>query len=115
MTFLLRWADNKMKRLVIMGAILVLAGCAGTETVDARNELQASKAALKTCLAQHPQDVRVCNGASAAYQADLAAYQAISRPSLIASSGGLNDLGPQASPAPVAWGQYDGGWSFAAR
>lgn len=104
-----------MKRLVIVGAILVLTGCAGTETVDARNELQASKAALKACLAQHPQDVRMCNGASAAYQADLAAYQAFSRPSLIASRGGLNDLGPQARPAPVEWGQYDGGWSFAAR
>lgn len=104
-----------MKRVVIVGAILMLTGCAGTEAVNARNELQASKAALKTCLSQHPQDVRACNGASAAYQADLAGYQAIFLPSLIASRGGFNDLGLQASPPPVARVQYDGGWSFAAR
>jgi hypothetical protein len=107
-----------MKRLVIVGAILVLTGCAGTETVDARNELQASKATLKTCLAQHPQDVRACSGVSAAFQADLAAYQAISRPNpamAMASGGGLNDRGPQASPLPVEGRQYDDAWSPAAR
>jgi hypothetical protein len=85
-----------MKRLVIVGAILALTGCAATERVDARNELLA----LKTCLSQHLQDARVCNGASAAYQADLV---------MMASKGALDDLGPQASPQP------DGGWSFAAR
>jgi hypothetical protein len=73
---------------MIVGAILALTGCAATERVDARNELVA----LKTCLAQHPQDVRVCNSASTAYQADLVMM---------------------ASRPPVS--QNDGGWSFAAR
>jgi hypothetical protein len=90
-----------MKRLVIVIAILVLTGCAATERVSARNELLASKATLKTCLAQHPQDVQTCNGVSAAYQADLAAYQAIS-PSgvMMANGGGVGDVRSQPSPLP---------------
>jgi hypothetical protein len=46
----------------------------------------AAKVALKACLAQHPQDMQPCNGALAAYRADLAAYQAISQPGVMTAS-----------------------------
>jgi len=61
--------------------------------VDTRDEMLAAKAALKSCLAQHPRDVEPCNSASAGYQADLAAYQALSQPGMLtASAAGHTDL-----------------------
>jgi hypothetical protein len=45
-----------------------------------------AKAALKACLAQHPQDMQPCSGALAAYHADLAAYRAMSQPGLMTAS-----------------------------
>jgi hypothetical protein len=74
-----------MKRLAIVGAMMALTGC-GAAT-DGRNEMLASKVALKTCLAQHPQDVQPCTGAMAAYQADLAAFQAMSPSGVMIASG----------------------------
>lgn len=79
-----------MRRFLIIGAAaLALSGCA----LAARMDMAESKAALKACLAQHPQDTNACNGAAMAYQADLAAYQAMPRPVLV--SGGA-DVGGQA-------------------
>jgi hypothetical protein len=66
-----------MKLILIAGAMLALCGCAAG--VDARNDMLASKAAFKSCLAQHPDNVKACDSASAAFQADLAAYQALPR------------------------------------
>jgi hypothetical protein len=76
-----------MKLILISAAMLALCGCAAG--VDARNEMLASKTAFKRCLAEHPQDAKACDGASAAFQADLAAYQAL--PQSIAMSGGGGD------------------------
>jgi outer membrane murein-binding lipoprotein Lpp len=59
-----------MKRLVVLGAVMLLSGCAA----DARNEMLTSKAALKACLAQHAQDVNACSAAMIAFRADLVAY-----------------------------------------
>lgn len=73
-----------MRRLLIVGAVAVaLSGC----TLAARMDMAQSKAALKACLAQHPQDVQACAGAQAAYQADLAAYQAMPRPVMVSAGG----------------------------
>jgi outer membrane murein-binding lipoprotein Lpp len=60
-----------MKRLLILGAVVALCGCAA----QGRDEMMASKAALKACLAQHSQDVKACDSALMAFQADFAAYQ----------------------------------------
>jgi hypothetical protein len=66
-----------MKLILISAAMLALCGCAAG--VDARSDMLASKTAFKGCLAQHPDNVKACEGASAAFQADLAAYQALPR------------------------------------
>ena len=60
-----------MKRLLVLGAIVALSGCAA----QGRDEILASKTALKACLAQHAQDVKACDAALIAFHADLAAYE----------------------------------------
>jgi hypothetical protein len=72
----------------------------------------AAKAALKSCLAQHPQDTQPCNGALAAYQADLAAYQAMSQPGMMTASAatGYSSLGDAHDQL-----RQDGFWSIGAR
>jgi len=75
-----------MKLILISGAMLALCGCA--VGMDARNEMLASKTVFKGCLAQHRQDTKACDGPSAAFQADLAAYQAMPRPVTADVSGG---------------------------
>jgi len=98
-----------MRGFAIVGTILVLAGCGAT--VDTRNEMLAAKVSLKTCLTQHPQDTQPCNGALAAYQADLAAYQAMSQLGMMtASATGYSSLG-NAQDQP----RQDGFWSIGAR
>ena len=75
-----------MKLILISAAMLALCGCAAG--VDARNEMLASKTAFKGCLAEHPQDAKACDGPSAAFQADLAVYQALPRQVTMDVSGG---------------------------
>ena len=68
-----------MKPLIIVGAVAVLlSGCGIAAKVNARNDMQVSKTAYKTCLAQHLQDAVACDGPRQAYEADLSAYQATS-------------------------------------
>lgn len=70
---------EQLKPLIIVGAFAVLlSGCGIAAKVNARNDMQASRTAYKTCLAQHPQDIAACEGPRQAYEADLSAYQATS-------------------------------------
>ena len=93
-----------MRRLLILGAVATLCGCAA----DGRNEMLVSKATLKACLAQHAQDVKACDAASIAFQADLASYQ----PMMARASGEspLTDM-----RAPLVEPQPSDFYSFAAR
>jgi hypothetical protein len=80
-----------------------LAGCGVAAKVNARNDMEASKAAYKACLAQHPQDVGDCAGPGEAYQADLAAYRATSaglRPGPTISVEQREDFAPPLVPPP---------------
>lgn len=66
-----------MKRLIIVGAMgVLLSGCGIAAKVNARNDMQVSKTAYKTCLTQHAQDAAACEGPRQAYEADLSAFEA---------------------------------------
>jgi hypothetical protein len=65
----------KITALPILG-LLFLAGCGIAAKVHARDNMEASLAAYKGCLTQHPSDVSQCEGYRLAYQADLQAYRA---------------------------------------
>lgn len=56
----------------------LVGACGIAAKVNARNDMEASKVAYKTCLAQNPQGISGCEAAHEAYEADLAAYRATS-------------------------------------
>ena len=67
-----------MWRVIIWGVVtLSLAGCAIAAKVNARNDMEQSKAAYKVCLEQHPSEVSVCEAFEKAYEADLKALRAV--------------------------------------
>ena len=55
--------------IVVCAVAASLAGCGVVAKVNARNEMTQSEATYKACLAQHPQDIRPCDGARLAYEA----------------------------------------------
>jgi hypothetical protein len=69
-----------MTQKIILCTLLpvLLTGCGVAAKVNARNDLEQSKAAYKECLAQHPQDVRACEGLRMSYETDLQTYKAMS-------------------------------------
>lgn len=70
-----------MERLIAATLVpLMLAGCGVVSKVDARRDMQASKAAYKACLLAHPrpEDFQECGAAKAAYEIDADSYAAFS-------------------------------------
>ena len=71
-----------MHRKVVLylsaAAVLMLSGCAVAAKVRARDDMEASKAAYKRCLQEHPDDPSKCEGLRQAYEADLKAFRATS-------------------------------------
>lgn len=62
-----------------LAMIAVLAsGCGIAAKVNARNDMEQSKAAYKACLDLHPDDVKQCYGKRMSYEADMKAYRATS-------------------------------------
>jgi hypothetical protein len=55
---------------------LSLSGCALAAKMDARNDMETSKAAYKACLADNPKNVSACESLRLSYDADLKAYAA---------------------------------------
>lgn len=81
----------------------LVSGCGIAAKVNARNDMEASKAAYKACLAQHPEDVPACEGPREAYEADLAAYRATSaalRPGAAFTVGQSTNFVPPSAPPP---------------
>lgn len=59
--------------------ILVLASlsaCGLAVRMNARNDMEGSKAAYKWCLAENPSKVTACDALRLSYEADLKGYQA---------------------------------------
>jgi hypothetical protein len=81
----------------------LVAGCGIAAKINARNDMQASKAVYKACLAQHQEDVAACEGPREAYEADLAAYRATSaglRPGATITFEQPTDFAPPPAPPP---------------
>jgi hypothetical protein len=58
--------------------VAMLTGCAVAAKVNARHDMEASKAAYKAFLDQHGRDLAACEGLRQTYEADLSAYRATS-------------------------------------
>ena len=68
-----------MKQLCFLVAMATsLSACGLAAKMDARNDMEASKAAYKVCLAGNPKDVSSCQALQLSYEADLKAYEATS-------------------------------------
>ena len=66
-----------MKQFCLGVAIAVsLSACGLAARIDARNDMEGSKAAYKSCLAENPEKVSACEALRLSYEADLKAFQA---------------------------------------
>ncbi|MCF8495783.1 MAG: hypothetical protein K9G62_03850 [Alphaproteobacteria bacterium] len=65
---------------VLLMTIGLLSGCGAASIMNARSDMEQSKVNYKNCLAQHPKDINSCNGAKAAYEADMEAFKTTSNP-----------------------------------
>ena len=63
---------------VIICATITNSGCGVVAKVNARHDMEQSKAAYKACLQAHPSDVSACEGCRLSYDADMKAYRATS-------------------------------------
>jgi hypothetical protein len=68
-----------MKQLLAILCCASLSACGVAAKVNARNDLEQSKAAYKQCLAQYADSPNKCAGLRVAYQTDLQTYEAMSR------------------------------------
>lgn len=69
-----------MKRLVLFGlSLILLIGCATVDRMQAKNEMQDSKAQYKACLRANPDNPDACAAQKAAYEADIKAYREIKK------------------------------------
>ncbi len=64
------------KVLFLLVAAVSLSACGVAMRMDAHNDMEGSKAAYKSCLAENPQRVSACDALRLSYEADLKAYQA---------------------------------------
>lgn len=61
-----------MRKWVVLAVALALSGCGTIRDMHNRQELDASLAAYKSCLQQHPADAaKACETTRLAYQAEL--------------------------------------------
>ncbi|HUC08922.1 MAG TPA: hypothetical protein VL985_00705 [Stellaceae bacterium] len=65
---------NRICLLIV--AAVGLSACGLAVRMQARNDMEGSKAAYKSCLAQNPAKVSVCEASRLSYEADLKAYEA---------------------------------------
>ena len=66
-----------MKQACFLFALAAsLSACALAAKMDARSDMEASKAVYKACLADNPKTVSACQAQQLSYEADLKAYQA---------------------------------------
>lgn len=61
--------------IVILAAVW-LSACGVAVRMNAHNDMEGSKAAYKSCLAENPTNVSACEALRLSYEADLKAYQA---------------------------------------
>jgi hypothetical protein len=66
----------KPSTIFVVLALGTLTGCGIAARVNARHDMEASKAAYKACLVENSQNVSACGGWRRAYEADLSGYQA---------------------------------------
>ncbi len=64
------------KVLFLLAAAVSLSACGVAMRMNAHSDMEGSKAAYKTCLAENPQRVSACDALRLSYEADLKAYQA---------------------------------------
>jgi hypothetical protein len=68
---------SAMKQFCFLVAVAVsLSACALADKMDARKDMEGSKAAYKACLADNPKNVSACDARRLSYEADLKAYEA---------------------------------------
>lgn len=65
--------------VAVATSLLVFASCGIAAKVNARNDLEQSKAAYKECLSQHVNETNQCAGQREANQTDLQTYETMSR------------------------------------
>jgi len=64
--------------LILLALPILLTDCGIAAKVNARSEMEASKAAYKDCLARSPQNISACEASRLSYEADIKAYRATS-------------------------------------
>ncbi len=64
---------------VTLSVSILLSGCGLAADVQARNDVENSKAEYKACLKQHPDDLSKCDALKKAYEADLEYWRATVR------------------------------------
>ncbi len=76
-----------MKRFFLLATVAVsLSGCGVAVRMEAHSDLEASKAAYKSCLAAKPASPSDCESLRLAYEADLKAFEA--------TAGGISSRAP---------------------
>jgi hypothetical protein len=66
-----------MKQLCfLLAAAVSLSACGVAVRMEARNDMEGSKAAYKSCLAENQKNISTCDALRLSYEADLKAYQA---------------------------------------
>jgi hypothetical protein len=65
-------------RIVVILFSLVLSGCGIAAKIDARKDMEQSKATYKDCLAQNSSKPSNCESARLAFEADMKTYRATS-------------------------------------
>jgi uncharacterized protein YceK len=67
----------KGRKMILLLAVLALSGCGAMERHSAANNLQASDATYKECLAQAAGNVASCATQKAAYDTDVETYETL--------------------------------------
>jgi hypothetical protein len=63
---------------VSLAVCMLASGCGIAAKVNARNDLEQSKAEYKECLHQNPQNISACEALRTAYETDLKTFNVMS-------------------------------------
>jgi hypothetical protein len=75
-----------MKQLCLLFAVAMsLSACGVAVRMEARNDMEGSKAAYKSCLAENPTKVSACESERLSYEADLKAFEATASGGIVSS------------------------------
>ena len=61
---------------LLLAAAVTLSACGLAVRMEAHHDMEGSKAAYKSCLAENPGKISTCDALRLSYEADLKAYQA---------------------------------------